>query len=419
MPRMNKFWTIFSHTYMTKVKTKSFIISTIITLLFIFGISNIQTIIDMFSDDGDKEVAVIDESNELFEPFVTTLDATDNPIEPVLYEDGLEAGKNEVEDETYEALLVLERGEDHVPAATLYMNSVKEGGLQTDLEEALQQLKVAMATQNAGIDDEQLQAIYAPVSFDTMALDDSAKSGDMQKQTRGIVYAMVILMFMTVMMYGTMIATDVATEKSSRVMEILISSASPVTHLFAKILGMTMLGLTQIIIFVGFGYVLISSKIDDMTGGVFEVFGMKDVSMALIIHAILLFFLGYILYATLAAMLGSLVSRVEEVNQLIMPMTFLLLIGFYIALFGMGFPDSAFVVITSYIPFFTPMVMFLRIGMLHIPIWEIAISYGILIGSIILLAAIGARIYKGGVLMYGKSSSFKDIKKAIALSKKE
>src|SRR5699024_5106127 len=169
----------------------------------------------------------------------------------------------------------------------------------------------------------------------------------------------------------------------------------------------------------GFGYVLISSKIDDMTGGVFEVFGMKDVSMALIIHAILLFFLGYILYATLAAMLGSLVSRVEEVNQLIMPMTFLLLIGFYIALFGMGFPDSAFVVITSYIPFFTPMVMFLRIGMLHIPIWEIAISYGILIGSIILLAAIGARIYKGGVLMYGKSSSFKDIKKAIALSKKE
>src|SRR5699024_3372542 len=100
-----------------------------------------QNIIDMFSDDSNKEVAVIDDSNELFEPFETTLEATDDTIKPVLYEDGLEAGKKDVEDEIYEALLVLDMNEDQVPAATLFMNSVKEGGLQANLEETLQQLK--------------------------------------------------------------------------------------------------------------------------------------------------------------------------------------------------------------------------------------------------------------------------------------
>lgn len=416
---MSKFWTIFAHTYMTKFKTKSFIISTIITILFIFGISNIQSIIDMFSGDDNEEIAVIDESGELFAPFETTMKANNDTIEPVLYEDGEEPGKKAVKDDTYEGLLVLDMNDEQIPEASLYMNTINEAGIKEDLEIVLQQLKVTVATQNAGIDDDQLQAIYEPVSFETTALDDSAKSDDVQSQTRGIVYAMVILMFMIVMLYGTMIATDVATEKSSRVMEILISSAPPVTHLFAKIIGMTMLGLTQIVIFIAAGYAMIYSKLDEMSGGVFEVFGIKGISASLIIHAVIFFLLGYLLYATLAAMLGSLVSRVEEVNQLIMPMTFLLLIGFYIAMFGMGFPDATIVTITSYIPFFTPMVMFLRIGMLSVPIWEIVLSYGLLIASIIILGAIGARIYKGGVLMYGKSSSFKDIKKAFALSKKE
>src|SRR5699024_7396362 len=157
-------------------------------------------------------------------------------------------------------------------------------------------------------------------------------------------------------------------------------------------LPISMLGLTQIVIFIGAGYAMIHSKMDEMTGGVFEVFGIEGISVSLIMHAILFFLLGYLLYATLAAMLGSLVSRVEEVNQLIMPMTFLLLIGFYIAMFGMGFPDSTIVTITSYIPFFTPMVMFLRIGMLNVPVWEMVLSYGILVASIIVLGAIGARI---------------------------
>src|SRR5690625_5133199 len=118
-------------------------------------------------------------------------------------------------------------------------------------------------------------------------------------------------------------------------------------------------------------------------------------------------------------MLGSLVSRVEDVQQLIMPMVFLVIIAFFIAMFGLSVPDSKFVTISSYIPFFTPMVMFLRVGMLNIPAWEIVLAIGLLVVSIILLGILGARVYKGGVLMYSRSSLFKDFRKAMALSKKE
>src|SRR5699024_952245 len=142
-------------------------------------------------------------------------------------------------------------------------------------------------------------------------------------------------------------------------------------------------------------------------------------SPSLFIYAVVFFLLGYLLYATLAAMLGSLVSRVEDVQQLILPMTFLIMIAFFIAMFGLNMPESKLVVISSYIPFFSPMLMFLRVGMVDVPVWEVALSIGILVASIIVLAILGAKVYKGGVLMYGRTSSLKDLKKAMALSYKE
>ena len=111
------------------------------------------------------------------------------------------------------------------------------------------------------------------------------------------------------------------------------------------------------------------------------------------------FLLGYFLYATLAALLGSLVSRIEDVQQMIMPMTFLIMIGFFISMFGLGSPESSFVTVTSYIPFFTPMVMFLRVGMLNLPVYEPIIGILVLLVTITLLGVFGARVYRGGVLI--------------------
>jgi ABC-2 type transport system permease protein len=189
--------------------------------------------------------------------------------------------------------------------------------------------------------------------------------------------------------------------------------------MFGKILGIGLLSLTQLAVLLSIGYFSIKRNMSSLEGGFFDAFGFGNISLSTIAYAVIFFILGYFLYATLAAFLGSLVSRIEDVQQMITPMTLLVVAGFMIAMFGLGKPDSPFIVITSYIPFFTPMIMFLRVGMLNIPVWESVLGISILMATIIFLAVFGARVYRGGVLMYGKSNSFKDIKKALQLTKKE
>src|SRR5690625_1275499 len=417
---MHKFWIILRHTYMSRVKKKSFIISTLITLLFIFGIANIQSIIDMFSSDESADtVAVIDESGELFEPLKASMDQAEEDVKLVHFHESAEKAEKAVQEEEYEAFILLSINKKDEPKADYFANNIADSGAQLAIEQQLQQLKIAMATEQAGIDQEKLADIYASVDFHASALDEHAKTDEELSQARGIVYVMLIVLYMAVLLYGSMIATDVATEKSSRVMELLVSSAPPVAHMFAKIIGIALVGLTQVGLFVAVGYAFIVSKQDELTDGIFSYFGIQDTSPALFIYAVVFFLLGYLLYATLAAMLGSLVSRVEDVQQLILPMTFLIMIAFFIAMFGLNMPESKLVVISSYIPFFSPMLMFLRVGMVDVPVWEVALSIGILVASIIVLAILGAKVYKGGVLMYGRTSSLKDLKKAMALSKKE
>jgi ABC-2 type transport system permease protein len=128
--------------------------------------------------------------------------------------------------------------------------------------------------------------------------------------------------------------------------------------------------------------------------------------------------LGYFLYATLFALLGSLVSRVEDVQQIATPVSMLVVGAFIIAMFGLNAPDAPFITVTSFIPFFAPMIMFLRIGMLNVPFWEIALSLALLVGTIVFFAIVGAKVYRGGVLLYGQSSSWKDLKHAWQLTKK-
>ncbi|WP_042149194.1 ABC transporter permease [Paucisalibacillus sp. EB02] len=412
---MNKFIIIMTHTYLSKLKTKVFYISTFLILAFLMIMVNFESIISVFTGDEEQKVAVMEESGELLEYL------TEQPNNEVLMEaftGTVEEGKSLVVEEEYEALVIIELDDKGLPEATFFAENITNSDLQTDILQQLQQLKVTLATDQLGIDQTAITEIFAPVTLHKVALDEDVKTEEEMNQARGIVYVMLILLYTFVIMYGSLIATDVATEKSSRVMEIIVSSVSPITHMFAKILGIAMLGLTQIAIFLLVGIIMLQSKTEQI-GGLIESFGLHNASISIILYAVLFFLLGFFLYATLAAMLGSLVSRVEEANQIVTPIVLLIIIGFFIAIFGMNAPDSQIVTITSYIPFFAPLIMFLRVGLMEVPLWEILLSVGILVGTIILLAIIGAKVYKGGVLLYGRSSSFKDIKKAIQLTKKE
>ncbi|MGP4061947.1 ABC transporter permease [Halobacillus sp. H74] len=416
---MNKFFIMMAHTYKNRVKSKSFIITTIITIALIFGLSNLQSIIETFSDGEDeKKVAVITENEGWLQSLQQIL-ATNDDLSIEAYEGSLEEAKASVEEEEHSSVVQIEEGEEGLPQATYYANQIANTGDSEPVRQALQQLKAQQVTQQADVDQETLQQISAPVNFELVALEESAKTAEELNQTRGLVYIMLFFMYFSVIMYGNMISTEVATEKSSRVMEILISSVSPVSQMFAKIIGIAFLGLTQFAIFILVGYFGIQQSMQSGEGSMLEAFGLTEVQPSTVVFAVVFFLLGYLLFATLAATLGSLVSRLEDAQQIVAPMMMLIIAAFLIAMFGLGMPEAKFITISSYFPFFTPLIMFLRVGMLDIPVWEIALSIGILVASIALLGWLGARIYRGGVLMYGKSSSLKDLKTALQLSKKE
>ncbi|WP_445486566.1 ABC transporter permease [Niallia sp. 03133] len=414
---MNNFWIILFHTYVSKLKTKSFIITTAITLVLIVALSNMQSIIDTFDGDDRTNVAIIDQTNELFAPIEQATKQTSSDVLLKKYTDSVENGKKAVENEKYEGLLVIDYNKEKLPTATYYSMNIADSSVSSDLMANLQAVKGTLTAAQLNLTNEQLAKLNEPVSFDQVALEKNAKTAEELNQARGLVYVLLFLIYFAVIMYANMIAMEVATEKSSRVMEILISSVSPIKHMFAKILGVGLLSLTQLILLLSVGYYFMTNNKDLGSMGGF--LGFAEVPVSTIIYAAVFFILGYFLYATLAALLGSLVSRIEDVQQMITPMTLMVVAGFMIAMFGLNAPDTAFVTVTSYIPFFTPMLMFMRVGMLNLPVWEPILGMVILILSISILAAFGGRVYKGGVLMYGKSNSYKDIKKALQLTKKE
>ena len=407
-----------SHTYLNKLKSKSFLITTIITVVIVFGLTNLQNIIHAFDKNGGKDtVAVLDQTGKLYEPLKQQIQKINKDIKLTNYKGTEREGENAVRKGDYNGLILLTFDDNQLPEASYKAMSIADSTLFTNLQTGLQQIKTGMAASQIKLAPDQLQKLYEPVSFKKMALEKNAKTEEELNQARGLVYVLLFVIYFSVIMYANMIAMEVATEKSSRVMEILISSVSPIKQMFAKILGIGLLSLTQLAVFLSFGYYSMKQNMASVKDGFFGVYGFGSIPFATIAYAVIFCLLGYFLFATLAAFLGSLVSRIEDVQQMITPMTLLVVAGFMISMFGLGKPDSSFITITSYIPFFTPMIMFLRVGMLDIPTWEAILGIVILLVTIVILAIFGARVYKGGVLMYGKSNSFKDIKTALQLTK--
>ncbi|CCU57445.1 ABC transporter permease [Bacillus subtilis] len=418
---MNKFWIMLSHTYKNKIMAKSFIISTVITVLLVLVVTNLESIISLFQgDDAKEKIAVIDETNELYPVFSKQLKAvdTDGDLDVKLSKQSEDEVTKQVKDESLDGMLIIKRDEKGTISGTYKALTISDESTYQTLQQALTQTKTAVGTAELGVSQETISSLYAPVTVGQKALKEGAKSEEELGQTVGLVYIMLFVIYFSVIMYASMIAMEVATEKSSRVMEILISSMPPIQQMFAKLLGIGLVGITQLAIIIGAGS--LSLKLNQKSETASSVGGflnLTDVSATTVIYAVIFFLLGYFLYATLAAFLGSVVSRIEDVQQTITPMTLLVVAGFMIAMFGLNAPDAGFITVTSFIPFFTPMIMFLRVGMLDIPFWQAAVGIGITLLTIVILAVIGARIYKGGVLIYGNSSAFKAIKQALRLAK--
>ncbi|SDN71177.1 ABC transporter permease [Alkalicoccus daliensis] len=414
---MSNFWTTFSHTVVKRIKSRSFAISTAIMAVLIIGIFNIPTLIDTFSGDdsedagGDRIIYVLDET-EFNGALAEELEQI-NPIYENRSGDTIET-LQEIEEESSTYILQLSGS---AASAEAVLSGEDPGmALTSQVQEEVEAAKMSTAAGQLGLSDQEVNELAAPVTFSTeITAEAGAEPEEAFSSSYWMVYGLVFAIYLIVITFGSMIATEVATEKSSRVMELIVSSISPVTQMFGKLLGIGAAGALNLLILVA------AVAVGAFMSGeeVFNFIFTEVIEVSLILYALLFIFLGYFVYGGMAAMVGALVSRAEEVNQAIQPLIFLAMIAFFLSIVALNAPELTVFRVLSYIPFFTPQLLFLRIGMGTVPVWEIWVIISILIVSAVLINLLAARVYKGGVLMYGKFSFKNGIKQALRLSKKE
>lgn len=430
---MNNFGTVVRFTVMNKLKAKPFIISTVIFLLIISVVVNLPYIITQFqgSEDKVKTVGYIEAGDSLgaatgaqLQQYYEAMEGSNLVLKAYPSSGDATADENTLREalnngELYSYLQFGEVTDSGFPDITVKSEKLLDYSVASQIESALQIIRQYNILDQAGLTDEQMKQLQAPIKVEAAQIKgsigedgESAKSATEQGVNMGIIYFLIIFLFMAVMISGQMIASEVTAEKSSRVMEVLITSVSPLTSMFGKITGMFLIVLIQLASYVAVALINVNLPHNAEMLKNFNI-DLSTVDPMLLVFAVLYFLLGFFLFATLYAALGSIVSRTEDLGSAVMPMTFISLAGFYIAIFSISTPDSMLVKICSHIPLFSPFVMMLRVGLTNIATWEVLVSLGILVITIYLAVVLSAKIYRTGVLMYGKRPSLKELRKAM------
>ncbi|MEK4192036.1 ABC transporter permease [Paenibacillus sp. FSL L8-0323] len=421
---MNKMGTIIGFTFKNKVRTKSFMITTLILVLLLSIGMNLPYIIDQFKGDSAKsevtQIAVIAEEGnqvaELLKAYTAPEGMPQAKIVQYASADDAEL-KKALDEETVEGYVTFaEPTGEGLPPVTYHSNDGElNGDVQVYLQNALQQANTQFIVGDK-LTSEQIAAMSTPVQITTQQLNAGGGSESSQEDTPAInyiiVYAMLMLFFMSIMMTGNMIAAEITSEKSSRIMEILITSASPLAQMFGKVIGVFLVGILQIGIFIAAIVVNLTLPHNATVLADFDL-DLGQLNINLLLYGFVLYVLGYFLYALMYAAVGSIVSRTEDLGQAVMPIMMLGFVAFYVPLFSISNADTLVVKIASYVPFTSPLTMLLRIGVGEVAIWQVIVSLLILLVTTFIFGWLAAKIYRTGVLMYGKRPSIKEIRKAM------
>lgn len=396
---MNKFWATFSLTYINKIKAKSFIIFMVLVAVLMIGLSNIDKIINMF-DDGPDKIGVAAPNEQIYNAFKQQGKAfqSDTKYTKVSKDDAEKQVKNHKLDKAY----VINLNKDNTLQATIISEKRVSKEDTQKVTALLTTIQTNFIATELNINKQDLQKLQAQskVNNKIVSKDEVDKVSEGQKIFNyALAYGIIFLMFFIILNYASQIAMEIASEKTSRVIEMIITSISPVQHIFAKILGVIAVAVTQIILIVMMAVVCIYAfDLKDLLKG-FNV-EMNELSWQIIIIGIISSIVGIMAFVLLAAILGSLTSRIEDLNQSLMPLTLIGMIAFYIAIFTINNPDGKLAIITSYIPFFAPFQLVVRAQTSALQIHEVIISSLISIAMVAVLLWMAIKTYKDSVLTF-------------------
>lgn len=430
----NKFWFLTTTSLKKKIKSKWFVIANIVLLLFIVGITNIDSIITFFGGDFNErqEIIVVDTTGMAYDSFARNMKETDSILgiekeTTVEKASGKESEVTETLKETGKTLIVFASSDTDYLTAKIVTNAYIDTLDYQTLVQAITMTKQEVAMQKTNIDLEELSKIMSPVSIERVILEEDKNTEEENMQTiMSTVFPTVILpFFMLVMFLVQMIGAEINEEKSSRSMEIIISNVSPKTHFFSKIASSNLFVIIQgslLILFGGIGLFLRNILNKGTSGGAMDLVGeiwdnlvasgFADKLIYIIPLTLILMLLSFLAYSLVAGILASMTVSIEDYQQIQTPIVFTCLIGYYLAIMAGVFDGSIFLKVLSFVPFLSCLLApaLLMIG--QISIIEVMISIVILIVFDWFILRKGLKIYKIGILNYSTDKMWSRLLKA-------
>ena len=385
------------------LQRKSFIITTIIFLIMIVVGFNIPNFMKMLNKDSDVNKIEIIDSGNVFEGTLESLKDLDTGYEIQISNENYEKIKEKIENEEIDSAIIVEKQDENIKIRYIVKSATMMSGVPEDIISTLNTLYTNIQINKLELTEEQLKSITPNFEF---ALEQT------DEETSGNVYAMMLLslvLFYAIYFCAYQVSSSITTEKTSKIIETLVTSTSPKTIVLGKTLGIGIVGLLQMILLVGTA--LISAKMFLEPGTLDSIIDVSKITPYLGIITIIYFIFGYFEYALLYALTGSTVSKPEDIQSANGPVAILAVIGFYLSYFTMMNPASELNIFASMLPISSPFCMPFRIMMGLAKPTDVIISIVILLITGIIIAKIAIKIYSNAILNYGTKMSFYDIVK--------
>lgn len=423
---MSKIWIILKSEFLRRVLTKWFIISTLLAPIFLVALAVIPGVLAVVASDSERRtIAVEDQTDVLFPGLLAAAEAQ---YELVRVEESPESVRAGVESGNYDGYLVLPYGLQNGTGEAVYYSAEGSGlSLRGRIEQLVNRVVEEYRLSVHNVQPEVLQILESDVPIRMVVFTDEGEAADSSVASSVVGYIMGFFIYITIFIYGAFVMQGVIEEKSNRVVEVMISSVRPFDLMMGKVLGIGAMGLVQMALWgllilagIAFAGEIISLFIDpsnmNLPAGTSseEVMaaaniGLPVMSPTIFIWFILYFLGGYLLYASLFAAIGSAVEQQSDAQGLTLPVTMLILIPIIFMSFLIESPNSTLSVVLSLIPFFSPILMVVRVAITDVPLWQTATSYLLLVGTFFGTIWMSSRIYRVGILMYGKKPAIKDL----------
>jgi len=427
---MDKLWLIIKREYINKVRNRTFVVMTFVSPLIFIGVILLIGWLTSVNNSDVKEIAVLDDTVKGYaQLFQKTSDFEYENLDAVTLENALKIST----DNDYYGLIHITETSEGVVSATMYSDDSPSVSYLTSIEERLSKKATEDKLVEQGVDLATLEnsRVKTKLALQTYSGVVNSKASSWVKIALGGASGYLLMMF--IIIYGNMVMRSVIEEKTNRIVEIIVSSVKPIYLMLGKITGTSLAGITQFAIWIVLGFILIvvgstvfgveafqNPAQQDMVAQAQNTDEMQlilndimQLPLATMISCFFIYFIGgYFLYAAIYVAIGAAVDSETDTQQFMLPVILPLILSIYVGFFSViDNPNGTVAVVFSYIPLTSPIVMLMRIPFGEIAWWQLGISILILYASIILVAYLAAKIYRIGILMYGKKTNWKELYK--------